>query len=171
MGPLADELLRENSKKNMIRIQDEIEANPERLIELVELFCHARYRIQQRSAWVVGSLSPNQLTPFLPQIIDACSSVEANDSTKRNTMRLLQFSKIPEELSGKVWDLSFELASRREESIAIRAFAIGVLHNLVKVYPELGNELRALLEQEAPYTSKGLLNRITNTLKSLDKLK
>lgn len=153
----------------MLRIQEAVETDPDKLNELMDLFCSAPYRVQQRAAWVAGSLPPKLTAPFLPRIIEVCRSFPSNDSVKRNSMRLLQFSKIPEELSGLAWDLSFKLASKREEAIAIRAFAIGVLHKLTKEYPELSDELIALLEQEAPYTKKGLLNRIQNTLKALKK--
>lgn len=167
MGPLSDELLRENSKKNMLRIQDEVKQNAALLEELIELFCHAPYRIQQRAAWVVGNLPEVLIKPYLNQIMDACANSPANDAVKRNTMRLLQFSDIPEDVAGTAWNLSFYLAEKRDEAIAIRAFAIGVLANLAGNFPELKGELIALLEQEMPYTQKGLLKRMSNTLKSL----
>lgn len=86
---------------------------------------------------------------------------------KRNTLRVLQDYKIPEELSGLAYDQCFKLLQSPTEPVAVKAFCMQVLYNIVKNIPELKSELADAISKQMPNASAGLKNRGEKILKKL----
>ena len=149
----------------MEQVRQLVESDPAQLETLIHLFCHGHQRVTQRAAWVLGNLSPETLLPFWLRILERAKQPDAGDAVKRNVMRVLQHTDLPEDLQGVAWDLAFRLAETRSEAIAVRAFAFSVMERICIQMPELKGELIALAQQERPYTQKGLLNRIQKVQK------
>jgi len=164
---LSRELLSENSKKNMLRIQARVEEDEEMLDALFTLFQQGSKKEVQRSAWVIGTLPLEYLSAKWAILLERAAEDKSGDAIKRNVMRQLQFADLPEKEESAAWDLAFRLASARSEAIAIRAFAFGCLEKMARKYPELIPETLALAEQELPYTNKGLENRIRHVIRRL----
>lgn len=168
---LREELLREHSKKQTMRIVEYIGDDKERFAELINLFLTDVYRVGQRAAWPVsycGRAYPELITPYIKKMLKNLDN-PLHDSVKRNTVRVLQNFHIPKSLQGLAVKQCFRLVEGNEP-IAIKVFSITLLGNIAKEHPELKHELKMLIETQLAYASTGFLSRATKVLKSLDKL-
>src|SRR5687768_6080103 len=104
---LVSKLLRENSKVDMLRVQEWVEQDEERLSVLFALLDEKEPRVKQRAAWVIGNLEAPQVEGYWEKLLVAAGEKNAPDGIKRNTLRLLQNFLPEEELLGKAWDLAF----------------------------------------------------------------
>ena len=86
---------------------------------------------------------------------------------KRNTVRVLQDVKIPENMHGILTDICFQYLQNPSEAIAIKVFSMTIIHNLTKQYPELKEELKFILEEQIPFQSVGFRSRAGKILKDL----
>ena len=169
---LREELLREFSKKHTLYLTKQIGPNQEAFDELMKLFLGNEYRVTQRGAWVVSHCADEY--PFLikkhikPIILNLQNDV--NDSVKRNTVRALRDIEIPEDLHGITTEICFGLLNSGKEPVAIKIHAMVIFQNIVKIYPELKEELKLSIEEQLPYGSAGFKNRGNKVLKSLDKI-
>ncbi|MFK7900747.1 MAG: hypothetical protein AB8B61_08310 [Cyclobacteriaceae bacterium] len=93
-----------------------------------------------------------------------------NSAVKRNSIRFLQFTEIPEEYMGEIADLCFSYLSDTKEAVAVRAFSMTVLFNISKQFPELQQELYHTIEDHLPYGSTGFKNRGDKVLKQIEAL-
>ncbi len=91
-------------------------------------------------------------------------------AVKRNTLKILQFVDIPEDLLGITADICFRLLNDGKEPIAVKVFAMTVIFNIVKKYPELNEELKISIEEQMPFASAGFKSRGNKILKALLKM-
>ncbi|HEX6890773.1 MAG TPA: hypothetical protein VF141_08770 [Chryseolinea sp.] len=166
-------LQKEHSKKQTIKIADYVGFNKARFKQLVEVYLAGPYRITQRAAWPLSlcvERHPELILPHLGRILKHLSRPGVHDAVKRNTVRLLQFIKIPPRYLGAVADLCFRYLSDRKEAIAVRVFSMTVLSNMVSIEPGLREELKLLIEDELPYASAAFRSRGLRTLDGLRKI-
>jgi hypothetical protein len=167
---LREEILREHSKSQTLKIVKYIGNDKERFAELINLFLGNTYRITQRAAWAVSYCAeehPELIIPYLERMLDNLNQ-PVHDSVKRNTLRTFQDIDIPEKLQGKAADICFKLLRDKDETIGTKVFAMTVLHNLSKQHPDLENELRIAIEEQMPYASAGFRSRGSKILKALN---
>ena len=148
---LRAEILKEHSRDQAMKIANWIGANPNRFRQFMHLFLDDGYRVVQRAAWplsLVAEKHPELVIPYLPAIIKKMSEPGVHVAVKRNVVRILQFIDIPEELHGEVMNICFDLLGDQKETIAVRVFAMTVLANLAKTYPDIKPELRTMIEDE-----------------------
>jgi hypothetical protein len=168
---LKEQILKEHSKANSLRIVAWVGSNPARFKELLHLFLHDEYRVVQRAAWAISTIAethPDLIAPHLGAMINRMEDRGLPSAVSRNVLRILQTAPLPEELHGPLMNSCFRLLEDPKEPIAIRVFAMTVLGRLAKVYPELKVELRAIitnaLEQEP---SAGFKSRSAKVLKMI----
>lgn len=171
---IANQLLLEHSKKNSILIAEYIGTDKERFAELMQLFFANTYRVTQRAAAALSTCydkHPYLIEPYLPKLVYNLKNDELHVAIKRNTVRVLQFIPIPEELQSELFDVCLAFINKPEEAIAVKAFSMTILYNVCKEYPDLKNEvihsLNALFEYEK---SSGILSRGRKILNLLHKL-
>ena len=167
---LIELLKKENSKRQKDRIVAYIGNEPKRFKELVDIYLEGPYRITQRAAWPLSYCAieyPALLKPHFPRLIKFLSKPNQHDAVKRNTLRFLQFVEIPKSQKGHVVELCFQYLTHLQEPIAVRVFAMTVLTNLAKEYPELKNELIPMIENQLPFGSAGFRSRALKCLKVL----
>ena len=92
---------------------------------------------------------------------------DASTAIKRNTIRMFQFVPIPAGRQGQIIDIAFHLLQDKRETIAVKVFAMTVLENLSVKSPELGQELRIILEDQLPYAGPAFRSRASKILKRL----
>src|SRR5690606_31993260 len=116
-----------HSKENSLKILTYISHDQEKFAELMNCFFMKTqdYRVPQRAAHVV-SLSfdkqPELIRPYLDQLIEYLFVPHLKGSLKRNILRILQFSEIPEQQRGKLYDCVYAFLVNPKEEIAVRAF-------------------------------------------------
>lgn len=168
---LKEEILREHSKVNSLRIVAWVGSDKARFKQLLLLFLHDEYRVVQRAAWAISTIAehhPGLIMPHLGTMVKRMEGEGLPSAVKRNVLRILQTAPLPEEIHGPLMNICFNLLEDPKEPIAIRVFAMTVLGRLAKVYPELKVELRAIiadaLEQEP---SPGFRSRAGKVLKMI----
>ncbi|MDI9320384.1 MAG: hypothetical protein QM530_07925 [Phycisphaerales bacterium] len=170
---VRNQILQEHSKKNANLIASWIGNKQERFDELMQLFLHDEYRVTQRCAWVVGFYGeshPEMLLPYLGKMLKRCTEKGIHVAIKRNVTRTLQFIKIPEEHHSAVLNLCFDFLIDPKEAIAVRCFSMGALANLCVTHPDIGNELRTVIEDALAHEelSPGFISKSKKTLKLLN---
>jgi hypothetical protein len=169
---IREELLVEHSKKQTLKIAKQIGTDKILFAELMQLFFAYEKIITQRAAMVVNAcftFYPELVAEHLEALILNLRNKNLHAAVKRNTVRILQFIQIPEKLQGEAFENCMKLLRDPEEPIAVKVFAMTVLFNLCKLYPELKNELRLVIEAQLPYGSTGFKNRGEKIVKSLKK--
>ncbi len=169
---LREEILKEHSKQHTVYLAHKIGPNQEAFDKLMVLFLGNEYRVTQRAAWLVShcvDAHPGLLKKHLKSMIENLEK-PVHVAVKRNTLRILQFIEIPEDLLGLTADICFKFLKSGKETIAVKVFAMTVLYNIVKKYPELKEELVISIEEQMPFGSAGFKGRGRKILKALSKI-
>ena len=159
---LAEEILKEHSKKQCDKIVRWIGSDKNKFNELFNLFLHGEYRITQRAAWPLSYSAiahPELMNGNFEKLITNLKNPGLHDAIKRNSVRLLQAVNIPEEHEGDVMEICFQYLASPAEAVAIKAFSLTVLNNLSKKYPEIIGEIKLLIEEQLPYQSAAFKSR------------
>ncbi len=166
------QLLKEHTKVNSFEIVEYIGTNKKRFAELMDLFLANEKTVTQRAAWVVNfsvEAHPQLIMPHLKTIIENLRK-PVHVAVKRNTVRMLtKLENIPEDLMGLVADVCFDLLASPTEGVAVRIHSMTILGELCKKEPDLGNELRVIIEEFMPHGTAGFRSRGRKTLKLLNK--
>lgn len=159
-------LLEEHSKPQTIRIVNYIGGDKSRLEELMKCFFSDDLKISQRAAWClsyVGIAFPENVKPYLGTMISLLDK-DVPDAVKRNILRMLEFIPIPKKHYAKLINYSFEILNAKNEPIAVKVFSMSVLAKISKQVPEIKNELRLIIEDQLPFSSKGFKSRANKIL-------
>lgn len=150
-------ILAEHSKRQTNRVVQWIGSDPERFHTLLQLFLAGEYRVTQRAAWALSccvEAHPTLAGPHLPRIVANLERKDVPVVVKRNTVRLLQYTKLPPDCEGAVMTHCFRYIADPKEAAAVKAFSLTVLDNLSRRYPEIRSELELIIrerwEQETP---------------------
>jgi hypothetical protein len=161
-------LLKEHSKKQCDVIVKWVGNDQKRFDELFSLFLNDEYRVVQRAGWPIGycvEKHPNLVQKHFPKLLKNLNKKGIHDAVKRNSIRLLQYVKVPEKFHGEVMDVCFRYISSPTEAVAIKAFSITVLQNLARQYPEILNEIKLVIEERWDYETVAFKTRAKKLLK------
>ena len=165
-------LLTDKSKEQAIAVGKYIGLNPKNMVALMDCFYDKEeWILCQRTSWTLRYLAKNEpaiLTPYLGPMIRHLKE-ESSDALIRNTVCVMQFIKIPEDIAGEVYEQCFDYLVDINRPTAIRAFSLTVLHNISHIYPELKNELIAEVELQGNHGTVGFKNRAKHVLHALRK--
>jgi hypothetical protein len=170
---LKEELIREYSKEQVVKLANYIGDNADRFAQLMELFFSPEYRISQRASWVMSHCAdrhPQLIIPYMEAMIQNLDN-PLHDAVIRNTVRIFQDIEIPEPLMGEIADKCFNYLNSPQYAIAIRVFSMTVLYKISLAFPELQNELKMVIEEYLPFGSAGFKSRGKKILKNLEKLR
>jgi hypothetical protein len=159
---LKKELLKEHSKAQAVKIQRYIGRDAQKFAELVKVFLTGPYRVTQRAAWPLSiciEQYPELAKPHLKSLVQNLKQEGLHPAVKRNTMRLLQFVKIPKSIQGLATDVAFRFLQDSSETIAVRVLSMTVLANIAKENSGLKKEIRLILEDQLPFGSAGIVSR------------
>lgn len=167
---LREQILKEHSKANCDAIVKWIGDSQQRFDQLFDLFINDEYRVVQRAAWplsyAVGA-HPKFIQKHFASLLKNVQKPGVHNAVKRNTIRLLQDVVIPPKYQGQVMDLCFGYIADPGEFAAVKAFALTVLENLSKQYPEIKPELKTVIEERWDYESAAFHARARKILKKL----
>lgn len=155
---LIEQLLAEQSRRNIDLVVHWAFANPISLELLVEMALSNSETVSARAAWVLDKMSekePGCLQSFIPQIILAIKKVRSS-SVNRALTKVLMLHAIPEEYDGEILDFSLLAIEKPSEAIAVKANSMTLAFRLLHKYPELKNEVFALIEQQIPHSAPAI---------------
>lgn len=168
---LRTEILKEHSRAQSEKIAKWIGKDEKRFARFMHLFLHDAYRVVQRAASVLSIIADSDymmVEPYLEPMVKRMNEPGVHVAVKRNVLRILQFIEIPEALHGDVMNTCFELLADPKETIAVRAFSMTVLANLSKTYPDIKQELKAIILDELEHEpSAGFKARAKKILATL----
>lgn len=167
---LRDQILKEHSKANCNAIVKWIGFSQQRFDQLFDLFLNDEYRVVQRAAWPLSYsviAHPEFIQKHFSKLLRNLQKPNLHNSVKRNTIRLLQDISIPVRFHGQVMNICFEYIISAGEAIAVKAFALNVLNNLSKQYPEIKAELKTIIEDRWDYESPAFHSRAKKIFKKL----
>lgn len=172
---LREQLQHFTGKEDIHRLAKAAATDMALLKEVVNMFLHEEdSKLVHRAGWVLGNAgqqNPEAIMPYLPAMLRHMQEASLPVSVKRNVVRILQYMNVPEALHGDVMNLCFDLLADPKETVAVRAFCMTTLANLTTTYPELKQELTAILEDMLQHEpTPGLASRAKKTLKDIRKL-
>jgi hypothetical protein len=110
-------------------------------------------------------LSINHYRTFLDIVSNTQSS-----SLKRNIMRAWQVVDIPADLRLWVAEIALAFLASPKEDVAIKAFSITVLQQIVRYVPELKEEILFILERDMPHATAAYIQRARQFIKASSSL-
>lgn len=167
---LREQILKEHSKANCDLVVKWIGDSQQRFDELFDLFLNDEYRVVQRAGWPLSNAviaHPKLIKKHFSKLLKNLQKPKIHDAVKRNTIRLLQNIPVPVRFQGQVMDICFEYINSPTEAVAVKAFALTVLENLSKQYPEIQRELKTIIEDRWDYESAAFRSRAKKILKKL----
>lgn len=167
---LVSKIMKEHSRRQAERIATWVGKDRKRLGQLMKLFLTGEYQVTQRAAWVVGvcaDRNPEMIRPYLRRMVSRMQEPGVHDAVKRNVVRILQTADIPRDLLGTVATVCFDYLSDMDTPIAVKACSMTVLSRIAQHEPDLGRELRLVIEQHLPYGTGAIQSRARQVLKRL----
>jgi hypothetical protein len=147
---IREELLKEHSKAQALKIAAYACLSPENFKELIHCFFDNECRVAQFAAWSVSWVAqkqPNLILPHLQILVNQLNKKNVHAAVIRNTLRVLREMNIPEGFHGEVMSSCFNFVEDPAMPVAIKSFSLKILSNLSKLYPEIKNELKVIIEE------------------------
>ncbi len=164
------QLLQEHTKENKDRIVHWIGRSQKRFDELFALFLTEEYRVVQRASWPLSYAvhqHPSLIQPHFNALVKNLQKKGIPDAVKRNTLRLLQEMMIPEAYQGDLMTICFDYITDPKEKSAIKAFSLTILENMLTHYPEIGQEIKTIIETQWEQEKPAFHSRARKLLKKL----
>ena len=139
---------------------------------LLQLALYEKDPLAWRASWVLDGSDerkPGLARKHIPQIVQALPRLESKGSL-RSLLRMLTRYDIPEDEQGLLIDLCFSYLVSEQFPVAVKAHAMLIIYNHVLLYPELKNELIAVIEDQEDNNSVGFKSRGRNLIKQMEKL-
>ena len=168
---LREAILAEHSKTNTQKIVQWIGNDPEKIQKLIYILFNDEHHIVQRAAWVlsdVAEIHAVAVQKYIPALVEKLKDTGAHIAVKRHIYRMLQYLELPEIIHGDLMNNCFESLINPREALAVRAFAMSILARMAETYPEIGNELKLIIEDtlqhEAAASFKSRAKKVLNQL-------
>jgi hypothetical protein len=165
----------ESSRTLIDMVVASIGNNQELFDETMELMYLDKYPVSMRAAWIaylVSNKFPQLVKPHLNRLMYTLKITKV-DGVKRSILKMFIETpyKLSDEVYGELADIAFTFVQDQKQAIAVRAFSIDILLKVSKIYPEITNEIAAILEGILPDCSRGLKNKCQKILLHLNNKK
>lgn len=168
---LEARLTKAQSKARCNAIVSWIGGDQSRYDQLVRLYFEGDPVMTQRAAWplsVVIETYPHLIRKHLARLVRFVQQPGHHEAVKRNTVRVLQFTEIPEKLHGEVMNLCFDYIADPAEKPAVKAFSLTVLEKLAQTYPDIRQELKTVIEDRWDHESPAFRSRAGKILNKIN---
>lgn len=169
---IQKELKGKPNKIKINKIVSYVGNDTNRFSELVSILLKGDNNIQPRAAWALSycvEKKPSLLIPkYLNLFVKEVKKNAMHDAIKRNIVRALQYVRLPKKNQGVVADLCFQFLENPREAVAIKAFSMTVLANIVKENPEMKRELILIIQKQLPYSSPAFTARAKKTINEFE---
>ena len=168
---IREELLKEHSKQQALKIANYACSSPKYFKELMNCFIDNEYRIAQRAAWSVSWASqkqPELVKPYIKILVAQLNRKNIHNSVIRNSLRILQKINIPQKFHGEVMNSCFNFIQQPATPVAFKSFSLKILGNFAKIYPEIKNELKVIIEERWGTETAGFKAKAKHILKQIN---
>lgn len=149
----------------------EIASSQKKFDELFLFMFRQKDPIAWRAAWIIDGCDekePSLSKKHLSKIINSLQEFRSH-GVRRSFLRLLSRHNIPEKEQGKLADLCFQYMVSELQPVAVKVYAMQILFNLTRIYPELSRELITVIEDQYDNNSAGFKARGKLILRQLEK--
>ena len=167
---LREEILKEHSKNQCNRIVDWIDDNQERFDQLFHIFLHGNAKETQRASWPLGyavSSHPHLISKHWKSLLAYLQKPNLHNAIKRNSIRCLTYTEIPEKYRGTVMDTCFRFLESPAEAVAVKVHCLVVLKNLSAYYPEIIPEIKLVVDAQITGQTAGFKSCTRKVLKNI----
>jgi hypothetical protein len=165
---LKAEILLSYSKANTERVAKLIDQDEELFRKLIRIyFDMVDIELAKKAAWILSHSIrqyPYLINPYIKKLIKYIDKPGQHDAIKRNGLKALELTTIPEKHYGPLADICFRFVMSGKEPIAIKAYSIGILDKIGDEIPEIRQELKLVLQDLMPYESAGFQSRARKVL-------
>lgn len=157
---------------NSVQVSLMVGTNEELFEELINCMLEKDAEIARRAAWALSFCIEKNAFLFDKHVgvfIDIMNNKTCHVAVKRAATQALQFMEIPEEIEGKAYDYGINILIDPNEGIAVKAYVLQILQNIVIKYPELKQELIELVKDKMPFESPAFKSRGKKLLNLLNK--
>lgn len=168
---IKNELLKEQSKQQMTKVAEYVGDDVKKFEKLISYLKSNDEVLQSRASWAISTsfdLGCNLVPNYSDYYMEVLNKVDVVPVT-RNLLRILQWIKTPKSIHGGLVDFCFSVVLNPSQTIASKAFALGVLYEMCLLYPALSKELLLVCETVGQNGSSGLKNRAAKISKKLKK--
>lgn len=168
---IREEILKEHSKENALRIATYACQSEKNFKELMLCFSDKEYRVAQRAAWSVSwaaGKKPEMIIPYIKELVAQLQRKDVHNAVIRNSVRILEAIEIPEKFHGAVMNTCFKFIEDPATPVAVKAFSLTTLFNLSKHYPEIQQELKLIIEERWETETAAFKSRGRKILKSIN---
>jgi hypothetical protein len=166
---LREEILKEHSRGNALRIADYACQSENILKELFAYFLGEDAILAQRAAWSIGwagTKRPDLIHQHMKELVSVLSRTDMHQAITRSALRVLAVADIPKKFHGSVMKDCFRLVQEPGSAAAIKVFSLTVLFNLSDYYPGIKRELRLIIEDKPEQQTAGFKSRGRKLLKA-----
>ena len=166
---IHDSLTEDRSKANISAWVEKLAKDPACLGDLIPYISGEDSALAFRFGWLIEHLSnthPEHVEPHLVALYQALPHANFN-GYKRSLAKIFSNCGIPEELEGEVAELLFTWLNSGEIEVAVKVHSMQTLYNLTKRYPDLGYELKEVLEDQMDRNTVAFSARAKRLLKVL----
>lgn len=157
-------------KAEALKIADYASSTSSRFEELMQCFLENNYHVAQRAAWCLSMATQKNkklAMPFVPVLIEQLDKEDVHNAVVRNSLRILQNLRIPEESLGNAINACFNRVEDPTAPAAIKAFALTVLGNISEKVPDIKNEIRLVIDYQIDNESAAFRSRAKQVLKQI----
>ncbi|MEM7372308.1 MAG: hypothetical protein AAF587_27060 [Bacteroidota bacterium] len=166
---LRDMILDEPTKARKTEIAAYIGDDQEKFTRLWQLIKTDSPPVPRLAAWIMEEVTaqhPFQVTAHLQDIIDFLPG-DFHDGVRRNLVKILSRTPLPEDRQGELYDLSLAWLMSGNQPVAIKVWCMEICASIAWPYPELRDEVCMVIEEQMPFGSAGFRSRGKRILKRL----
>ena len=159
------ELLTDSSKDLIIKVTKFVIENPKYFDEVYNLALAEIPKFSPRAARIIEYFyvaAPEEVESYIPDIIRKLPKIKS-EGVRRGLCKIFtthDLKSIDEELLGLLVNTCFEFLNSSKEAIAVKCYSMIIIEKVIEFEPDLQSEYILSLENQLPFFSKGLKNRV-----------
>jgi len=158
---IRTQLLSELSRANIDYTIHALGSEPEYFRELINFIISEPDPLPMRASWVVEGITekyPDLILPYKGMLIRNLRKY-THPGTRRNLLKIFSRMEIDEKYHGILLDVCFDWLVDENINVAEKVYAMQIIANHLKYYPELTNEFFEIIEDQIPKNSPGFVSR------------
>ena len=160
------------SKAEILALSGEVGAMGSLAIDKLIPCLYYSNALALRTSWLLENIIiPNEKWHQVFQEKLVVALVDGNSpAARRNLAKTIASFKISAEYYDQLYDFSINRISDSEEAVAVKVHCIAIAFQIVKAFPDLATELKAVLEDELSKNSVAFAANARKIIKKLEKL-
>jgi len=171
---IKEALKREHSKRTTDLIVNYVANNKNLFKELMDLLLGEDVLMVQRASWPLSYIAKNQpklLAPYWHKLLDELPRSK-HVAFNRSVFRSLSVvTNLPNEIHGRVINECMDTITDINKPTASRVYAMYTMANMVKLYPDLSDELILRVEPFLNHELPSIVAGTRTVLKQIRKIK